>query len=1172
MSTTIKRQDTFNARTSSSTLPSKSSVQPVSSSSTKRNGPGFFRRLFSKEKPKPQGYLSRIVHASASSPAIARRLESQVSYPKFQPLTIEFDATGQGNSSDLIPSELSHILAKDEEEEQESKPSPSPSPALSSNSDESKQRRMQVPRKPVSQGSALTGPVLTFLPRTGKTPEERTFLRKSFSQEIPRSPSLHDETNEPVTTHKQRHDSCMSVSSNSKSPRRDSTLSANRVSRISNFGDAQYMADIIRIESRDGLLDMTPKSECMEVTAEPSPFVDSSPKSDKSKPYAVESFHGMETAETESSDSDCVIIEMRHAESPVQSMSTTIDKKLPIVEQSLEDIVEEQNGEGAAGMQGSTVIVDKQVNAQDLPLVDKNVLLDKVVELKDEQIIDSDNQNEKAETNPTIVDIIPSPTDQKSDSTTLYSSMSPKVVEENESQSKPETPDSIASRIFANSATHIKEDEYAMWLGSEGEEQASARDAYMMLFNFKSKSILWCLRQLCSKLYMKGESQHLHRVIEAFSSAWCTQNPNHGFHDSNVVYTITYALVLLNTDLYGAEHTGTKKMTRSVFTQNTLETIKSQRPDLPNDNSHYSRRTSIEDKRRSLLGTPSPSSSSSLVNADTLLLVDEHSVEPFTREWDSILETVLRTFYGSVSQEQLTLHMLETAPFNSSRISNSVTDPSSTLNVPTSNSSPAIGNSASLKNVGLGLTTSGSSVFAKMGARLRSQRSQQYENQSRILAVNRNVGDGTGYRKNSLSSAFSVESGLTGLGPGRHASGFAGLLWNSLIQEGEEENNKPHSDVFSNFTEIQQELSKEVELELKGAPWAKEGILMYRPYIDPTTGKKPRKKDWIKVFVVVQRGQIRMYNFETSGSTMSSGDGNWLDRAQVVDGFHLCHTLSQELPALKRAQGFSALWSLQLPQRGLLVFKAGTSDIAQEFVYTCNYWAARLSKEPLEEAVSSFEYGWTVSQKDNTKSDAASVSSSRRISLRKQAMPGDKVIIKEWRATGHSMVVSDLNEDFQLTSLQNYVVRADTELECHAALRSKIAESFSPGTNNWTRAHNNWERKSQYLTQQSVRYKVYVETLQRATADKVSAEADIESSHNDKQSTKAEEQPVVTSSSTYSGSVYSNTSTDEPVDTEKAKRASRASNSMSLAHSHKLDEDETDYHSLDTNSTVTHEN
>lgn len=1190
----------------------KSGTSTISSQASRRSGPGFFRRMFSKESREKiktssgAGAVSsathrlsrRIVHSSASSPAIVRRLEAQTSVPKFQPLTLEFDDSGA----------ISSLVEQDETfSNKENDPSIKPPP---------KQR--QVPRKPVGQGNALTGPVLTYFPRTGRNTNSGNTspgpLRRSVSQVIKHSVSLNERDeeiiqeqnvelksqlrDETIITDKQPTDVSEPPNSNYAYDKANSdNINTSfhldkRMSKISNFDEARYMADIIRINSRDDILSLAKSGPSTHLPNGDGPTLPSSSPN-------IDLIPAETTHVSDQSDSDCVIVEVNNVDNSPSIRSQAED--LTFVScQDPEEKEELMQVAQLASLPLEEVPQDISISAeqsQGIPIsvdaVQKILPADALLSL-------ANVKNESADT-------LTSSASSEVLSSPYMSSEKPLPIPEKQEHDEFEAPDSVALQLFNNSATFIKEDEYARWLGSEGMEQSATRGSYMKLFDFTNKSILTCLRTLCNKIYMKGESQHLHRVIEAFSSSWCAQNPGHGFYDPNVVYTITYALVLLNTDLYGADHTDTKKMSRNTFVQNTLETVKILCPDsIPSDavsTSSRSQRISIDAKRSSLLGTPSSlnlSTPNSSTDLDTLSLVDEAPFAAFTKEWEFLLETILRIFYTSLSRNQLQLHMLASTPFSSASTfgtgdSNSPASLETSKYINTSSTSTI---DALSRNVGLGLESSSPSVFAKMSARLRSHRSQQYENQSRI-PIGRNLNanlaidsHAANMRKDSLSSAFSIDSGLTStFGLGRHATGFAGLLWNQLSHEGHEETSKPHSDVFSNFTEIQNELSKEVELELRGAPWAKEGILMYRPYIDPSTGKKPRKKDWVKVFAVVQRGQIRMYDLDVSSSSSatvtSGGDGNWLDKAKVVDGFHLCHTLCQELPALKRRQGFSALWSLQLPQKGLLVFKAGTSDIAKEFVYTCNYWASRLSKEPLEESITSFEYGWTVNLDVPQDNDAMSGSSSRVGSSRKYNMPGDKLTIKEWRPTGHSMVVSDLNEDVQMTSLKNYVLRADTELETHASLRKRLGISFSPGTNNYTRAHNNWERKSQYLTQQSVRYKIYVETLEKAVDDKVTAEAEITAAvsristytteHRQNVDSSAVEDTRQTATSAVEGilgvnaqeedsdgSHYSQNTHDlGEDDTVQAVNINRTANPRSCQ---KLDEDESDYHSLDTNS------
>lgn len=98
--------------------------------------------------------------------------------------------------------------------------------------------------------------------------------------------------------------------------------------------------------------------------------------------------------------------------------------------------------------------------------------------------------------------------------------------------------------------------------------------------------------RLCEKLYLKAESQQVDRILAAFSQRYWKLNPNcvygsfgRWLSDSialsllsrlmlvrvDAVYAISYAILLLNTDLHVADIT--KHMSRSEFIENTLSTI-----------------------------------------------------------------------------------------------------------------------------------------------------------------------------------------------------------------------------------------------------------------------------------------------------------------------------------------------------------------------------------------------------------------------------------------------------------------------------------------------------------------------------------------------------------------------------------------------------------------------
>lgn len=60
------------------------------------------------------------------------------------------------------------------------------------------------------------------------------------------------------------------------------------------------------------------------------------------------------------------------------------------------------------------------------------------------------------------------------------------------------------------------------------------RDAYMALFDWTSVNILAAMRMLCEKLYLKGETQQVDRIVAAIAKRWCICNPNHGFKSSGM--------------------------------------------------------------------------------------------------------------------------------------------------------------------------------------------------------------------------------------------------------------------------------------------------------------------------------------------------------------------------------------------------------------------------------------------------------------------------------------------------------------------------------------------------------------------------------------------------------------------------------------------------------------
>jgi len=74
--------------------------------------------------------------------------------------------------------------------------------------------------------------------------------------------------------------------------------------------------------------------------------------------------------------------------------------------------------------------------------------------------------------------------------------------------------------------------------------------------------------------------------------------------------------------------------------------------------------------------------------------------------------------------------------------------------------------------------------------------------------------------------------------------------------------------------------TESLDLYLSGAPYAKEGLLVRKHYWE-STNKRSKDKGWKECFVIVEKGEIKMYKFETNSShnsmgTGAVGGGNWM--------------------------------------------------------------------------------------------------------------------------------------------------------------------------------------------------------------------------------------------------------------------------------------------------------
>ena len=185
--------------------------------------------------------------------------------------------------------------------------------------------------------------------------------------------------------------------------------------------------------------------------------------------------------------------------------------------------------------------------------------------------------------------------------------------------------------------------------------------------------------------------------------------------------------------------------------------------------------------------------------------------------------------------------------------------------------------------------------------------------------------------------------------------------------------------------------------------------------------------------------------------------------------FSLAHSLAHSLPPPGYNRSRPHCFVLTLASDAVYFFQAGSEDLINEWVSTCNYWSARVSKEPLSGGVSNMEYGWSrvdQSSSSNTghalerwetdQSDAFSVRSGRsRLSkksltdvlgaARSQYSPFamEKIYINDWKPPMTSTMHSKSDEEVQLEALQKQVAALKADMSNHDKLHIPMQQLVS---------------------------------------------------------------------------------------------------------------------------------
>ncbi|WPH04343.1 Hypothetical protein R9X50_00723200 [Acrodontium crateriforme] len=749
-----------------------------------------------------------------------------------------------------------------------------------------------------------------------------------------------------------------------------------------------------------------------------------------------------------------------------------------------------------------------------------------------------------------------------------------------------------ARKIFEGDEENVTKQEAASWLGEQSEVSSRTLLAYMQLFDLQGMNLLAALRALCGKLLLRGETQQFDRIITALSERWCECNPKHGFKAQDVVHTIFYSLILLNTDLHMADIG--EKMSRNAYVKNTLPTIRrvvtDAAPNAFDDRSTVPSRPGIPwmDANTSTptsptlppAGTPTeelagldvpkqpPSKRLSLrpgmmrpdfdglsldsASQSSNALVNTPWNGP-VRGWEMEIEIVLKSFWTSIRAEPLPLlsivdkqEVVRNESFsNGLKRSGSIVSkaPSESMSY---RSKPSSGFRTLTSGWPNKTNRSRQKLYPYSGSSIAASSHTSFDDNNTLWSPSTsNIWSKNSLLSKTLTSASMSSLGLSQRGDYKHSIGFANALSQAIIRE-EVSNGIDDNESIA----IPGGLLEDEALALEGAPWAKEGLLKHK-YHRTTEDKKAKERSWTDCFAVISKGKLTLFAFGTSSAkpqsssgkmgrvrssngraasiaTTTVGGGDWMENAECLDSFVLRQTTATTLPPPGYSKNRPHVWALSLPSGAVHLFQVGTPDIAKEFISTANYWSARLSKEPLVGGVSNIEYGWS----DNVLSPAArstvqegcvspptsagnshgsphkvqspprtsgtggarsrpSFQSSLRGSIdtgfggTKIRLHGDKVQIAEWQPPTQSMMASQLLEVDQIKGLSAYVRNVEEELAKHNELKPAIELTYSPRNANYSRVLANWQRKSEYLLREIIKFQMYVDTLEAAQKAKL---------------------------------------------------------------------------------------
>ncbi|KAI8093239.1 uncharacterized protein BX664DRAFT_294856 [Halteromyces radiatus] len=631
----------------------------------------------------------------------------------------------------------------------------------------------------------------------------------------------------------------------------------------------------------------------------------------------------------------------------------------------------------------------------------------------------------------------PFSTSTSTQSTKSYESSSAQVSDSKEAKE-------MAEMLWNEDETIVTKNHMAEWLGTRKPLNSRVLVYYMNHFEFSTLRLDSAFRKLCGKLYFKAEAQQIDRILDVFAKRYWKCNPQSVFGSADVVYAVVYSLLLLNTDLHVAQG-NYARMTKQAFVKNTMSTI-----------------------------------------------YDQSSVK-ITKVWEINMESYLKDLYNSVKQNQILQPMSDK--------SNDVES------VTLEKRSSIIGGRRVLE------------MKKNMGAIIRKsmlEPSIVLEESDPIISPVRSPSSPlSSSQQRKRDSISSIGSGASSL---RNPT--------SLLSP------SPHSPAASSYT------SSHGSVFINKAPYLKEGVVVRKHLLENAT-QKAKHRDWRECLLVVGDGELKMYTTQGGyqqtnnkvssssdtdrrsvlrssgigfgamtesfvsksgpGSVYESNGNKWGAFSQLVGTISLSHSLANVLPPPGYNRQRPFVFAIQQSHGGVYLFQAGSQTQVNEWATTCNYWAARQSKEPLPGGVSNMEYGWgnclhdvilNLDEDDlhgqeqpigvfQQQQQQQQQHQQHQHQQHQQQLSPD-IMIYEWRPPAPPMVSSSLNEKEQYEALQKHLSMLNVDINEHRDIKKKMMVKFPSKHPQYTKVMSNWESKSKYLLHEIIKYQNYCDVLEKS--------------------------------------------------------------------------------------------